>query len=105
MLREGACSWGVPALGGAWGGLVLGGPGEDPPPWLLLWAVRILLECILVLGFVIGVYCTCVCVLHVYMSMCVCVCLSVCLSVCFHFLISCDSELPRHDDNMIHCFS
>ena len=30
----GACSWGV--------------PGGDPPGRLLLWAVRILLECILV---------------------------------------------------------
>ena len=37
--------WGV-----AWsrGCMVRGGvPGGDPPRWLLLWAVRILLECIL----------------------------------------------------------
>ena len=37
--------------GGAWsweGCLVPGVPGGDPPGWLLLWAVRILLECILV---------------------------------------------------------
>ena len=45
---------GVPATGA--GGLVLGGwpaprgvPGGDPPRWLLLWAVCILLECILVI--------------------------------------------------------
>ena len=37
---------GLHGPGGAWFG---GGgvPGGDPPRWLLLWAVRILLECIL----------------------------------------------------------
>ena len=53
----GTCSWGmglirgvpgpegVPGPGGAWS---WGVPGGDPPPGrLLLWAVRILLECIL----------------------------------------------------------
>ena len=47
---RGAWSW-----GGAWsrrvpgpGGSALGVPGGDPPGWLLLWAVRILLECIVV---------------------------------------------------------
>ena len=69
--RGGACSWGVPAPGeGVWsggcllwgclvrgvpaprGGACSGGvPGEDPPRRLLLRAVRILLECILVLAF------------------------------------------------------
>ena len=38
LVQEGAWSWGV-CSGGAW---------WRPPGWLLLWAVRILLECILV---------------------------------------------------------
>ena len=38
--RRGAWSGGVPGPGGV--------PGGDPPEWLLLRAVRILLECILV---------------------------------------------------------
>ena len=62
--RGSVWSWGVSGPGGC---LVLGGvsapgevcswgvwyregvPGGNPPGWLLLWAVRILLECILVL--------------------------------------------------------
>ena len=39
--------------GSAPGGSAPGGggaSGEDPPGWLLLWAVRIQLECILVFG-------------------------------------------------------
>ena len=51
--RGGACSWGVPGLGGgAWSGRVCsqGVPGGDFPPGRpLLQAERILLECILVL--------------------------------------------------------
>ena len=46
------CSWGVSALGGvcSWGGgLLSGGAWWRPPEWLLLRAVRILLECILVI--------------------------------------------------------
>ena len=45
---------GLPALGGClvWGVPCLEGvPGGDPPQWLLLRAVRILLECILVKVF------------------------------------------------------
>ena len=49
----GACSRGVPALGGCllWGRSGLGGGGGGDPTksrQLLLWTVRILLECILV---------------------------------------------------------
>ena len=35
------------------GGLLWGVPGGNPPGWLLLSAVRILLECILVVGVVV----------------------------------------------------
>ena len=50
----GGFSQGVPAqavaCSGGLGGLALGGPGGDSPGMAtLLWAVRILLECILVL--------------------------------------------------------
>ena len=46
LLPGGVCSWGV---GSGCVCLVQGVvPGGDPPGWLLLWAVRILLECILV---------------------------------------------------------
>ena len=52
----GACSMGVPCPRGsgpgvgvpAPGGSGPGGPGEDPLGWPVLWAVHILLECILV---------------------------------------------------------
>ena len=50
----GSASRGVPGPGGLLPGYLvlgrsaLGGPGGDPPGQLLLWAVRILLECILV---------------------------------------------------------
>ena len=54
LAGEGACSWGViwSQRGLALGGCLLWGMpgGETPlPPWLLLRAVRILLECILVM--------------------------------------------------------
>ena len=42
----GGLLWGVSAPGGS---AVGGVPGGDPPEWLLLRAVRILLECILVI--------------------------------------------------------
>ena len=41
MPGPGGLVWGVPGPGGV--------PGGDPPGWLLLRAVRILLECILVI--------------------------------------------------------
>ena len=55
MPCRGSAPRGVPGPEGVC--LLLGGvypqgvPGEDPPGWLLLWAVRILLECILVLHY------------------------------------------------------
>ena len=56
LLWGGVCSWGVLCCGGC---LLLGVstprgvPGGDTPPWILLQAVRILLECILA-GFPLG---------------------------------------------------
>ena len=49
--RGGACSWGclVPEGSSPGGCLLWGVPGGEPPRWLLLRAVRILLECILVM--------------------------------------------------------
>ena len=51
LVLGGVCSWGVSALGGVWsqGVSALDGAWWRPPGRLLLRAVRILLECILVL--------------------------------------------------------